>query len=111
MCDVDTQALGIFVITVHKASVDAADMNGKSGEPNSRDIRVVQAKSPPADPYTTISFAKYGKPLYSTRIIMNETEPVWENTGLVLVKADAFRAQERLALRELNRKGRVLIVS
>ena len=53
-----------------------------------------------ADPYVTASFAKYGKPLFSTRIIRKETEPCWRASTMVLVKADAFKVKEKFALRE-----------
>lgn len=51
----DTLALGVFVITLHHAEgLSAQDSNGKS------------------DPYIVLSYAKFGKPLYSTRIIMGD---------------------------------------
>lgn len=51
----DTLALGIFVITLHYAEdLSAQDSNGKS------------------DPYIVLSYAKFGKPLYSTRIIESD---------------------------------------
>ena len=51
----DTLAIGVFVITLHYAeNLSAQDNNGKS------------------DPYIILSYAKFGKPLYSTRIIMGD---------------------------------------
>lgn len=52
------------------------------------------------DPYVTVSLAKFGKPLYSTRIIMKETQPVWEATTVILIRPEAFRVKEKIALRE-----------
>jgi Ca2+-dependent lipid-binding protein len=53
------------------------------------------------DPYVTVSLAKFGKPLYSTRIIVKETQPVWEATAVILIRPEAFRVKEKIALREL----------
>jgi Ca2+-dependent lipid-binding protein len=51
----DTMAIGVFVITLHHAEgLSDQDSNGKS------------------DPYIVLSYAKFGKPLYSTRIIMED---------------------------------------
>lgn len=82
--DTDTLALGAIAITIHSAKVKGSDLGGKS------------------DPYVTVSYAKYSKPLFSTRIILGETEPTWRATAVVLVKADAFKVNERLALRKLT---------
>jgi Ca2+-dependent lipid-binding protein len=76
----DTDALGTVVVTSHRANVEAADFGGKS------------------DPYVTVSYAKYGKPLFSTRIILGEREPVWKATAFCLVRPDACQVRERLAL-------------
>ena len=57
------------------------------------------------DPYVTVSYAKYSKPLFSTRIILGETEPTWRATTAVLVRADAFKVKERLALRKHRRRS------
>ncbi|KAJ9098139.1 hypothetical protein QFC21_004468 [Naganishia friedmannii] len=85
----DTLAMGIVVVTVHAAEVKAADIGGSS------------------DPYVTVSLAKFGKPLFSTRIIMKETQPVWEATAVVLIRPDAFRVKERIALQLYNNKGKM----
>jgi hypothetical protein len=99
---VDTLSIGVIVVTIHRAVVEAADMAGKSGTSSiTRGDQTNYSYSlDPADPYVTASFAKYGKPLFSTRIIMGETEPVWRASTMVLVKADAFKVKEKFALRE-----------
>lgn len=52
------------------------------------------------DPYVTVSLAKFGKPLFSTRIATKEKQPVWEATTAVLIRPEAFRVKERIALRK-----------
>lgn len=51
----DTKALGVIAVTIHHASgLSSQDSNGKS------------------DPYIVLAYAKFGKPLYSSRIIEEE---------------------------------------
>ncbi|KAG8897581.1 hypothetical protein FRC01_011279, partial [Tulasnella sp. 417] len=76
----DTQALGVFVITIHHAeSLSAQDRNGKS------------------DPYIVLAYAKFGKPLYSTRIILGDVNPVFEETAMMLVTRNEVQAEEDLS--------------
>lgn len=57
----DTLATGVFLITIHYAEdLSAQDSNGLS------------------DPYIVVAYAKFGKPLYSTRIILGDLNPVYE---------------------------------
>ncbi|KAK4703048.1 hypothetical protein P7C70_g3172, partial [Phenoliferia sp. Uapishka_3] len=54
----DTKALGVLAITIHYAeNLSAQDDNGSS------------------DPYVVLAFAKFGKPLFSTRIIKHDLNP------------------------------------
>ncbi|GAA5918640.1 hypothetical protein JCM6882_007890 [Rhodosporidiobolus microsporus] len=77
----DTKALGVFMITIHHASnLSAQDDNGYS------------------DPYVVIAYSKFGKPLYSTRIIQKDLNPVWEQTAFILVSDDEVRAGEQLSI-------------
>lgn len=77
----DTLALGVFVITLHYAeNLSAQDNNGKS------------------DPYIVLSYAKFGKPLYSTRIISGDLNPVWEETAVLLLSSDEIKAGESLSI-------------
>jgi len=100
----DTLAIGVIVVTIHRASVKAADLSGKSGESStSFGFHIIPLMNAPPnliDPYVTASFAKYGKPLFSTRIILGDTEPCWRASTMVLVKADAFKVNEKFALRQ-----------
>ncbi|KAG9019015.1 hypothetical protein FRB90_007187 [Tulasnella sp. 427] len=76
----DTQALGVFVITIHHAEgLSAQDRNGKS------------------DPYIVLAYAKFGKPLYSTRIILGDLNPVFEETAMMLVTRNEVQAEEDLS--------------
>lgn len=77
----DTRAVGVFVITVHFAEdLSAQDSNGKS------------------DPYLILAYAKFGKPLYSTRIILEDLNPVWEETAVLLVTEDEINSKEELSV-------------
>ncbi|KAL8286155.1 hypothetical protein RQP46_004643 [Phenoliferia psychrophenolica] len=77
----DTKALGILAITIHYAEdLSAQDDNGFS------------------DPYVVLAYAKFGKPLFSTRIIKHDLNPVWEQTAYLLVSDDEIRAKEDLSI-------------
>lgn len=55
----DTAAVGVLMITIHHATgLEAADTNGRS------------------DPYVVAAWTKFGKPLYSTRVIVGDLNPV-----------------------------------
>ena len=76
----DTKALGVLVIKIHSAEgLSAQDTGGGS------------------DPYLVLAYAKFGKPLYSTRIIVNDLNPVWEETAFLLVSDDEVRSKEALS--------------
>lgn len=77
----DTDALGVLMVNIHYGrNLSSQDLNGKS------------------DPYTVLSFAKFGRPLYATRIIFEDLNPVWEETAFLLVSRDDLRAGESLSL-------------
>ncbi|KAG8753597.1 hypothetical protein FRC14_005894 [Serendipita sp. 396] len=76
----DTRALGVFIIRIQYAEdLSAQDRNGKS------------------DPYIVLAYAKFGKPLYSTRIILGDLNPVFEETAFMLVTHEEVKADEKLA--------------
>jgi Ca2+-dependent lipid-binding protein len=55
----DTTAVGVLMVTVHHATeLASADSNGKS------------------DPYVVAAWHKFGKPLYSTRVMVSDLNPV-----------------------------------
>lgn len=77
----DTTAIGVLVVHIHSAAgIKAADLNGKS------------------DCYVTLNFSKFAKPLWSTRIIFNDLNPVWDETAMLLVNADEVKANEMLSV-------------
>ncbi|KAK3489587.1 uncharacterized protein B0T23DRAFT_363206 [Neurospora hispaniola] len=51
-----------------------------------------------SDPYVTVSWGKVGKPMFSTRIIIDEQEPVWNEWAYILVSPDEINAQENLRI-------------
>ncbi|ORY26481.1 hypothetical protein BCR39DRAFT_540905 [Naematelia encephala] len=76
----DTRAIGVFIITIHHCEgISAQDNNGLS------------------DPYVVLAYAKFGKPLYSTRIILGDLNPVFEETAVLLLTMDEVKAKEDLA--------------
>lgn len=77
----DTRAVGVFVITIHY------------GEDLS-----VQDKSGSSDPYIVLAYAKFGKPAYSTRIILGDLNPVFEETCALLLTSDEVKSEEALSL-------------
>ncbi|OCF60178.1 C2 domain-containing protein [Kwoniella mangroviensis CBS 10435] len=77
----DTRAIGVFLITIHHCEgLSAQDNNGSS------------------DPYVVLAYAKFGKPLYSTRIILEDLNPVFEETAVLLLTMDEVKAKEDLAV-------------
>ncbi|CDZ98821.1 Ca2-dependent lipid-binding protein CLB1/vesicle protein vp115/Granuphilin A, contains C2 domain [Phaffia rhodozyma] len=77
----ETKTQGVLVITIHYGEgLSAQDRNGSS------------------DPYIVMSYAKFGKPLYSTRIIVGDLNPVFEETCYLLVNSDDVKSQEALSV-------------
>ncbi len=77
----DTDAVGVLVVEIeYGEGLSAQDANGKS------------------DPYVVLSFAKFGRPLYSSRIIFEDLNPVWKETAFLLVTKDDIRANESLSI-------------
>jgi len=77
----DTNAIGIIYIIIHRAhGLKVSDTNGKS------------------DPYITVAFSKYAKPIYSTRVITKTLEPVYQETTAILVTPEIVKANESLSL-------------
>lgn len=81
----DSEALGILWIRIHKATgLSKQDRRGSEGGGS--------------DPYITVSFSKYGKPMYCTRVIQDNLNPVWEETCALLVTPDLIKADELLSM-------------
>lgn len=77
----DTDAIGVIVVNIHYGqNLSSQDMNGRS------------------DPYCVLSLAKFGRPMYSSRIIFEDLNPVWEETAFLLISKDDIRSDEGLSL-------------
>jgi hypothetical protein len=75
----DVYAVGVICFVLHQADdLPAADSNGQS------------------DPFVQASFARAGKPLFTSRIIRKRRDAVWQETGFLLVSPDEVRDHDRL---------------
>lgn len=81
----DTIARGVIVCRIKRA------FGFEQGDPG-----IPLIKDASADPYVTIGWAKFVKPLWSTRVILSEMEPHWEETAFILVTPDELNVNERL---------------
>lgn len=81
----DTTAHGVLVINI-KRGYDFKE--GDSGIPLLRDGS--------SDPYVSVGWAKFGKPVWSTRLLLNEMEPYWDETCYVLVTQQELNVAERI---------------
>ncbi|KAE9398780.1 hypothetical protein BT96DRAFT_920658 [Gymnopus androsaceus JB14] len=85
----DTEAHGILWITIKCAE----------GFKNGDGIEVWKSEDGrKGDVYVTARWGKWGKPLWSTRIIQNEGHPAWVESTTLLVAPAELNAQERLKL-------------
>ncbi|RFU28003.1 hypothetical protein B7463_g8327, partial [Scytalidium lignicola] len=81
----DTEAVGLLWIRIHKAiGLSKQDRRGSEGGGS--------------DPYITVSFSKYGKPMYCTRVIEDDLNPIWEETCALLVTPGLIKADEQLSM-------------
>lgn len=81
----DTHARGVIVVNIKRGH------DFKAGDPGVGPL----AKSS-SDAYVAVGWAKFGKPVWSTRVIVQEMEPVWDETAFILVAAEELNAEERL---------------
>ncbi|CAD0084528.1 unnamed protein product [Aureobasidium vineae] len=86
----DVQALGVMWIRIHRAvGLSKQDKRG--------------SKYGGSDPYITLSFSKYGKPMYCTRVITDDLNPIWEETAAVeLWDSDRHTADDIVGKVELS---------
>jgi Ca2+-dependent lipid-binding protein len=81
----DTLALGIIFIRIHKAvNLSKQDARGSAGGGS--------------DPYITVSWSKFGKPQFCTRVIQDDLDPVFEESCGLLVTSDLIKADEQLSM-------------
>ncbi|TVY52816.1 Meiotically up-regulated gene 190 protein [Lachnellula cervina] len=79
----ETEAIGVLFVKIHRA----------------RKLARQDTRGPGADPYLTIAFSKYEKPMYATRIIKGDRNPVWEETAIIMIRAEHVKRQENVLLR------------
>jgi Ca2+-dependent lipid-binding protein len=81
----ETLALGILFIRIHKATgLSKQDRRGSQGGGS--------------DPYITVSWSKFSKPQFCTRVIQDDLNPVFEESCGLLVTADLLKADEQLSM-------------
>lgn len=83
----DTVSRGVLVITIVRG------YDFKCG-----DAGIPLLKEATSDPYISVGWAKFGKALWSTRLLMNEMSPVWQETAYLLVTPEELNVDERLRL-------------
>ncbi|RMJ23894.1 C2 domain-containing protein [Aspergillus sp. HF37] len=83
----DTNAHGVVVVRIKRAINFQERNTGLS--------RLTKGST---DPYVSASWSKFGKCVWSTRVIVSEIEPVWDETGFIVVGREELNAQERLRL-------------
>ncbi|PMD42950.1 C2 domain protein [Hyaloscypha variabilis F] len=77
----ETDAMGLIYIKLKQAAgIAAQDKSGKS------------------DPFITLAFSQFGKPVYCTRIIEQDLNPIWNEQTCLLVYQDQLTAGERLSV-------------
>jgi Ca2+-dependent lipid-binding protein len=79
----DTDAIGVLFVKIHRA----------------RNLAKQDTRGPGADPYLTIAFSKYEKPMYATRIIKGDRNPVWEESAIIMIRSEHVKRQENVLLR------------
>jgi len=81
----EVEALGILWIRIHRA-VGLSKQDRRGSEHGG------------SDPYITLAFSKYGKPMYCTRVITDDLNPIWEETAALLVTPELIKADENLSV-------------
>ncbi|KAG5979294.1 hypothetical protein E4U55_005324 [Claviceps digitariae] len=81
----ETLAMGVLFIRIHKATgLSKQDQRGSKGGGS--------------DPYITVSWSKFGKPQFCTRVIQDNLNPIFEETCGLLVTSDLIKADEQLSM-------------
>lgn len=81
----DTVARGVLVVHIKRGH------DFKCGDPG-----IPLIKDGSADPYVSVGWAKFGKPVWSTRVLISEMEPWWDETAFILVTPQELNVDERL---------------
>jgi len=81
----ETLALGVIFIRIHKATgLSKQDQRGSKGGGS--------------DPYITVSWSKFSKPQFCTRVIQDDLNPIFEESCGLLVTTDLIKADEQLSM-------------
>ena len=81
----ETNALGVLFIRIDKAvGLSKQDRRGSEGGGS--------------DPYICVSFSKFGKPQYCTRVIQDDLNPIFSECCALPITADVIKADEQLSL-------------
>lgn len=83
----DTSTRGVLMVRIKKGD------DFKEGDPGMGGL-----KKGSSDAYVTVGWAKFGKPVWSTRVIVEDMKPVWDETSFVLVGQEQLNADERLRI-------------
>lgn len=51
-----------------------------------------------SDPYIIVTLSKFNKPLYSTRIITDDLNPIWEESAFIPISLSVVKANENLSV-------------
>ncbi|PFH63466.1 hypothetical protein XA68_10060 [Ophiocordyceps unilateralis] len=81
----DTTSTGVLMINIRRG------YHFKMG-----DVGIPLLKEGSSDPYVSVAWAKFGKVLWSTRVIDSEMEPVWDETCFVVVTPEELNIDERV---------------
>ena len=81
----DTTARGVLIVRIKSTK------GFKEGDPSLGGL-----KKGSGDPYIAVGWAKFGKPVWSTRVVVDDMEPIWDETAFVLVGPQELNAEERL---------------
>lgn len=77
----EVEALGVILVYIHYADdIEKSDTYGSS------------------DPYVTVSFSRYGRALYSTRVIVDDLHPRWEESTAIVLRPEVVKSGERVAV-------------
>ncbi|KAL8997854.1 MAG: hypothetical protein Q9169_002936 [Polycauliona sp. 2 TL-2023] len=97
----DTSARGVLVVTVRNATgfKDGDRSLGPLKKGSTKSLkRHSEQRGWLGDPYVAVGWGKFGKPLWSTRIILDESQPSWNETAYILVGPEETNASERLRI-------------
>ncbi|KKA26644.1 hypothetical protein TD95_002636 [Thielaviopsis punctulata] len=81
----DTTAIGVIFIKIRRGvDLSKQDRRGSHGGGS--------------DPYVTVSWSKFSKPLFCTRVIQDYLNPIFEESCGLLVTPDTIRADEKISM-------------